>query len=387
MSANIEHVDRSDLAERHREGSLDAPSEQCRALFLIPSLVGGGAERVIVTLLKHLDRRRFRLTLAVLRLRDGDLSRELPSDVEIIDLGASRVRYGLWRIISLIWNLRSEVVFSTHGELNLALALCLPLMPHGVRFIARETQVVGLGMLEHRFPVVWRALYRLLYKKYDLVVCQSRHMQRELIECCDLPSEKSVVINNPVDASHIHRLAAQPVLYPPQRAGVIKLVAAGRLVDVKGFDLLIEAIALVGVRDLHLVILGEGPLRGELEALAKARGVAEQIHLAGFQTNPYAWFANADAFVLSSRHEGFPNVVLEALACGTPVIATPAPGGLQEILGDVPECIVAPSVSAVALADAIRTWLAGERKRIPQAATERYALERIVAQYEEAIRP
>jgi glycosyltransferase involved in cell wall biosynthesis len=91
--------------------------------------------------------------------------------------------------------------------------------------------------------------------------------------------------------------------------------------------------------------------------------------------------------VLSSHHEGFPNVVLEALACGTPVIATPAPGGLQEILGDVPECVVVPSVSATALADGIKTWLAGERKRIPQAATERYALKRIIAQYEEAIRP
>ena len=76
-----------------------------------------------------------------------------------------------------------------------------------------------------------------------------------------------------------------------------------------------------------LTLLGEGPLRPELERLAQQSGVADRVHFVGFQKNPYPFFAQADAFVLSSRYEGFPNVVLEALACGTPVIATPAPGG------------------------------------------------------------
>ncbi len=354
-------------------------------LFLIPSLRGGGAERVIVTLLKHLDRSRCRLAVGVVDTRSAVFLDEIPSDVEFIDLGSTRVRYALPRIAALIWMRRPDVVFSTLGHLNLALAMARPLLPNGVRYIARETSIVSLVLRAYRMPAVWGALYRWCYKRHDLLVCQSRYMQEDLVERFGYPRGRSVVINNPVDIDQISRLAAATLDQPGFQARNINLVAAGRMVEVKGFDLLIEAIAILDNPQIHLVLLGEGPLLDELKRLAVAKSVADQFEFAGFQTNPYAWFARADAFVLSSRYEGFPNVVLEALACGTPVIATPAPGGTLEILDGIPECVVAEEVSAQSLADAIASWLRGPRKRIDPAEIEPYTLNRIVVQYQQVL--
>ena len=384
MSANIEDLARPGC-QFGREDRGEPVSRQRCVLFLIHTLGAGGAQRVFTTLIKHLDRRRFRVILAVVTLGNAVFSGDIPEDVELIDLGVSRVRYALGRIISLVWRYRPDVVFSTPRHLNLALAICRPLLPREVSFIARETQVISLS--SGRFHTLWRTLFPLFYPKIKFVVCQSHHMQRELIEMFGFRSEKTVVINNPVDVSHIRRQAAEPISYPPTSAGAIKLVAAGRLVEVKGFDLLIEAIALLDTPAVQLVILGDGPLRDGLASLSEARGVAAQVHFVGFQSNPYAWFARADAFVLASRHEALPNVVLEALACGTPVIATPAPGGVREILADVAECVVAGSISAGGLAEAIKTWIARGRARVPEAATERYAVERIATQYEAVFMP
>jgi glycosyltransferase involved in cell wall biosynthesis len=134
-----------------------------------------------------------------------------------------------------------------------------------------------------------------------------------------------------------------------------------------------------------LVILGEGRLGGELRALVQRLGLEGQVHFAGFQRNPFAWFTKADAFVLSSRYEGLPNVVLEALACGTPVIATPAPGGIDELLGNQPDCVVAASISAPALAEAMQRWLDGSRAKVGAEAVAPYAVQRIVSRYEEVL--
>lgn len=356
-----------------------------RVLFLIPSLQGGGAERVIVTLLKHLDRKRFQLAIGVVDMSKAVFRDEIRSDVEFIDLGATRVRYALPKIVALIWKRRPDVVFSTLGHLNLALAMVRPLLPNDVRYIARETIVVSSVLEEYRWRVIWTLLYRWFYSHIDLLVCQSRDMQVDLVERFGYPSAQSVVINNPVDIERIYQLALEPLNQREIRSGSIKLVAAGRLNWQKGFDLLIEAIAILADPRIHLVLLGEGILLDELKQLAIARGVADQVEFVGFQTNPYAWFARMDAFVLSSRYEGFPNVVVEALVCGTPVISTPAPGGTREILDGIPECEVAKEVSAQSLADAIAKWMRGDRKRIDPAAVAPYTLDRIVAQYQQVL--
>ena len=359
-------------------------------LFLIPSLRGGGAERVITTLLQHLDRSSFKLTLALVNSRESVFLNEVPADVEFIDLLCRRVRYALPKIAALIWKRRPDVVFSTMGHLNLALAMLRPLLPRFPRYIVRETVVVSQVLVLHANPRLWRWMYRCFYGNHDAVVCQSQDMLDDLVVSFAFPQERTVLIHNPVDVEHIRRLAVESL---PEKefafdkdSDNVHLIAAGRLVKSKGFDLLIEALARLHDTHIRLTILGVGPLRTYLERLAQALGVADLVRFEGFQTNPYAWFAQADAFVLSSRYEGFPNVVLEALACGTPVIAMPAPGGTREILDSIPQCVVAEEISSHALADAIDVWLKGSRTPVPEEAIAPYRLSTIVPHYEQLLK-
>ena len=368
----------------------DQHVQHTRVLFLIPSLHGGGAERVMTMLLKHLDRSNFKLALAVVDTREAVFLNDIPEDVEFIDLGCRRVRYALPKIIALIWKRRPDVVFSTLGYLNLALAMLRPLLPRHPRYIARETNVVSQVLVVYRNSWLWRWMYRRFYGNHDAVVCQSQDMLDDLVSNYAFPKEWTVLIHNPVDVECIRRLAVEtrpePVYAFEKNSAIVQLIAASRLVNQKGFDLLIEALALLHDAHIQLTILGEGPLRACLERLAHTKGVADRVRFAGFQANPYAWFAQADAFVHSSRYEGFPNVILEALACGVPVIATPATGGTREILDGIPECVVAKEVNSKALADAIDVWLVGNRDPVPIGALVPYQLSTIMPRYAQLLR-
>ena len=342
---------------------------------------------MIVTLLRHLDRAKFRLALAVVDARMAVFLSDVPEDVEFIDLGCRRVRHALLKIFSLVWRMRPAVVFSTLGHLNIAIALLRPFLPRKPRYVARETMVISQGMENSRHRGIWRWAYRRFYKKHDLGVCQSEDMFRDFVDNFGLPSRQAVVIRNPVDVAHIQEMAKEPLpsYGDTADAGSVRLIAVGRMIDVKGFDLLVEALALLGDERVHLTILGEGALRGKLEKQTIDLGLVGRVLFPGFQVNPYAWIARADALVLSSRHEAFPNVALEALACGTPVIATPAPGGTREMLAGVPGCVMAEAVSAQELANAIGKWMSGQRVRVPEDATALYRVEKIVAEYEKLL--
>jgi glycosyltransferase involved in cell wall biosynthesis len=360
-----------------------------KVLFLIPTLRGGGSERVMVTLLNHLDRSRFQLALGVVDMRGAVFRDDVPADVEIIDLNCSRVRYAIPKILGLVRSMRPRVVFSTLGHLNLALAVVKPLFPRGVRLIGRESIIVSRGLSSYKLPGLWAWGYRRFYPRLDRVVCQSRDMRDDLVELFAFPECRTTVINNPVDINRVRYLAKESIPAESDlfytRNEAIHLVAAGRLDFQKGFDLLIEAVALCQDERLYVSLLGEGPLEEDLYRLSEEHGVAGQLRFLGFQKNPYPFFARADAFVLSSRYEGFPNVVIEALACGTPVIATPAPGGTCEILTSIPACELADAVTAPSLATAIRCWLARRPGRVGDEEVAPYQVAQIVRKYEEVI--
>ena len=359
---------------------MDQPAKVVRQdlLFLVPNLRGGGAERVIHTLLRFLDRTRFRLAIGVVDTSAAVYLDDLPGDVEVIDLGCTRVRYAVPGILRLIWDRRPDLVFSTLGCLNLALGMVRWLMPPRTRLIGREATILSRMVAAMPQRWFWRRAYRFFYRQFDRIVCQSLTMQQDLVTEFGLPKRLLPVIHNPLDVDRIRHQAQEGPLTPQRAEGVRQLVTAGRLSPEKGFDLLIEALALCDDPGLRLAILGEGALRADLEHLVAARGLQAQVTFLGFQRNPYPFFKDADAFVLSSHYEGFPNVVLEAMACGTPVIATPI-GAAVEILAQVEGCLLAEDMSAEALARALGQAPAG--LRLAPEVVAPFAVPTILAQY------
>ncbi len=348
--------------------------------FIVPTLQGGGAERVIVTLLRHLDPARFRMILAVVDTRDAVFRADVPAGVEFVDLSCRRMRNAAPAILRLVWRVRPDLVFSTLGHLNLTLAALRPVMPRRTAFVGREATIVTEHLKGFKHAALWRAGYRALYPRFDAVVCQSRYMQEDLVENHGLAREKTVVINNPVDLERL-RGALPPRKERREPGAPLRLVAAGRFTNEKAFDLLVDALALLRDMEVSLCILGDGPLVPEVRQRVTRLKLERVVTLAGFQANPFRYFAEADAFVLSSRYEGFPNVVLEALACGIGVIATPAVGGTSEILEGVAGCVMASAISAPALAAAIREWAGRPFGGIASSVLDKYRTGEISDQY------
>lgn len=294
-------------------------------VFVLPSFAGGGAERVTLTLMGALDPARFRRRLVVLD-GGGPLAGAVPAGVEVIALGQPRLRRALPLLVRTLRRLAPDVTFSSLGYVNLALAAARPLF--GGRLVLREANMPSLNLPRMPWPRLMPWAYRLLYPRADRVLATSRRMAGELT-ALGIPADRLSVLPNPVDVGRLRALAATPRRAPG--AG-LRLVAAGRLVEQKGFDRLIPLLALLP--GTHLTILGDGPMRGQLQAAAERHGV--ELALPGFAADAPAWFAGADAVVMPSRWEGMPNVALEALACGTPVVATPESGGIAEVADAAP---------------------------------------------------
>jgi len=353
-----------------------------RVLVLLPNLRGGGSERVMLTLLRHFDRRRFVPTLAVVDGRADDMAADLPGDIVPVDLRCTRVRHAVTKLAGLIRAQRPHVVLSTLGHLNLMLAMLRPLLPASVRLVGRESSLVSANVLSERRPAVWRLGYRLFYRRFDRLICQSSAMQADLCSNFRVPAERTVVIPNPVDLARIDAMAGMPVPAPAHEG--LRFVTVGRLSPEKGFDTLLHALHECRELPWRLDMLGHGPEAARLQALVDALQLSERVRLHGFVANPFPWVRQADALLLGSRHEGLPNAVLEALACGTPVISTPEAAAL-EILQAVPGAEIAADFSATAFADALRRWAAGPRRRIDRESIAPYAAAKVVSRYERAL--
>lgn len=331
-----------------------------RALFAVPNLRGGGAERVIVTLLRHLDRRRFEPHLLLVEAV-GPYLADVPADVPVHALASPRLRRAALKLAGEIRRVRPDVVVSTQGYMNFALLLLRPLFAP-TRLVVRE--VIGERYLENsRFQPLFYRWYLRQVRRADRIVVQSDVARDEMAVRVGARAGQIVRVYNPIDIERVREVAragGNPLDGPGPH-----LVAAGRLGHQKGFDMLLDALAGV-VTDgpaPTLTVLGDGPDRALLEARAAELGLTDRVRFVGFQSNPFAYFANADLFVLSSRYEGLPNVVLEALACGCPVVAFDCPRGVREIVRDGVNGVLLPPNDVPGLRAALTRLLQSPAER------------------------
>jgi len=350
-----------------------------KLFVIIPSLRVGGAERFSTTLLRHLDRDRFDITLVLIQ-DAGALVGDVPPDIPIRQLGKTSVRAAIIALVRLIRRERPDIVFSTLGHLNLAIAMTRGCFHAGTRCIARAAASPAAEYT--RLPGWLRDhLVRRHYPQLDVIVAQSAGVADDLTQRYGIPDAMIQTIPNPVDDRHILTLAGSP---PPRGSGDgVRLVAAGRLEYQKGFDLLLDAFRQLP-EQFELEILGDGPERPALEAVILQSGLEKRCRLRGFVTNPFAVFLASDLLVFCSRYDAFPNTVLEAGICGLPTVGFRCPGGITEIVRDGSNGFLVPAEDSDALAGAIRKAATHrfDRTAIQTTTANRFGTQRIIPLYE-----
>jgi len=359
-----------------------------KVVFITPSLRGGGAERVVVNLLRHMNRSDIELTLITLKL-EGPYVSQLPADTQVVDLGTKRVRHSIVRLVREINRIQPDVVVSTLGHLNVALLALRPFLKKRPKIVLRETNAPSFAMRQAGKSGLYRMLYRWFYPKADRVIALSKGMADDLLAFSKLSKEKVSIIYNPVVTEEIHRQADEAVDHPwLQHKELPVCISVGRLVEQKNYDLLLRGFAkAIQAVPARLLILGEGPKRVHLETLAEQLGIRSYVDFVGFTPNPYAYMARSDLFVLSSSWEGMPNVLLEALAVGLPAVAT-ACIGVPDVLDGGRYGRMIPIGGEEELSEAIRTSLSGGSEADRQRQRERagqFHIDIIAGEYREVL--
>lgn len=356
-----------------------------RCTLIIHSLTSGGAERVISRMANYWAAKGWEINL--LTFDDGKQKPfyDLDSQISHIPLGIAgyspNAILGLWNNLTRIQALRSAIIKSKPNVV--------------ISFMNQTNEIVLLATRWLNVPVVvserndpasqttgkiWVQLRQWTYPLADHIVVQTKRAGDYFSPKLQ---ERIIVIPNPV------------LLPPDEKEPVNKLlgektlIAMGRLVPQKGFDMLLEAMAKLKDRypEWTLTILGEGELRPKLESLCNKLGLGDRVHLLGRVTNPHEFLKQADIFIMSSRFEGFPNALCEAMACGLPVISTDCPNGPREIIRDGVDGILIPNEDVLALGVAMERLMSDEteRKSLGDRAkevTERFGLEKVILIWE-----
>lgn len=304
-----------------------------RILLVLPSLERGGGERVLLQLAGLFQAAGREVHVAAL-LGGGPLRSTVPDAVvlhELIVAGESPKGLALaWkalpRLVSLIRTLRPRAVLSTMTGTNLLVILARVRAHIRTRLVLREA-----SSLVNTKSILKRQAMRWLYRRADGLVAVSVGVAQDL-RGLGLADDRIHVIHNPVDQERLRHLACiGPALQEIEGAPYV--VALGRLTEAKDYPLLLRAYAASKLLNSHrLVLVGEGEQRNTLESLVRELGIADRVLLPGALDNPFRVLVGATLLVLSSRWEGYPNVLLEALALGVPVVATDCMHGPREIL-------------------------------------------------------
>jgi len=353
-----------------------------KILFVAYAIYGGGSENRLMTILRGLDRAKIEPHLCVLNTT-GREAEVVPKDIPVYPLRTALRPASLFLVWKLFWLLRElkpDKVFSVLWSVNIISALAA--RAAGIPVILNEATTASESIKRYSFPALRKRLISALYKGAETVVAVSDFTKADLTANFGIPAEKIVTVRSAVPAG---RIAQQAAAYKPGQEGYV--LGCGGLNWWKNYSLLIKGMR--GQPDTRLIILGKGPMKDRLLEEAGEAGVS--LDLPGHIDNPYPYFKQASVFVLTSFYEGFPNVILEAMACGTPVIAVDCPGGIREVITHGETGLIVPVDSPEALGAAIKKIL-GDRalagKLSSSAAAninKNFSLEAMVLGYEKVL--
>lgn len=299
--------------------------------IILPSLRGGGAERSMLTLANELAEQNYRVDLILVK-KEGAYVDDVYHEVNLIDLNRSRVIKSIFSLRSYISNNKPDILISAMAHVNVVSVIACRLSGSYTINIAGARNSLniskGLSGFLKKYLMKWA------YNQANMVTTVSEDVRIQIVDKLNIPSSKVQTIYNPVVSKELIGMSLeQPNHDWLSQKNKPVILGVGRLTKQKDFPTLIRAFHNVQkVVDCKLIILGEGEERSNLESLVNELNLKNKVSLPGFVDNPFTYMKHSDLFVLSSLWEGLPGVLIQAMACGTPVISTDCPGGSREIL-------------------------------------------------------
>lgn len=354
------------------------------AIFL-PSLFGAGGQRSMLNLAHGIADCGHQVDL-VLAQAEGAFLKEVRPSIRLVDLKASRALTSLPPLVRYLRREKPAAMLSVFGYVNIVALWAWRLAGVPTRLYVNEQNTVSQ---ESGNAANWRSrmtpmLMKRFYPWADGIVVVSEGVREDMARVTNIPRERITVIYNPsIVQSDVSQKAQAHLAHPWLSPGEPPVIlAVGRLQPQKDYPTLLEAFSqLRRVQPARLLILGEGKERPLLETLIKEKGLSQDVSMPGFVENPYAYMSRAALFVLSSRWEGLPTVLIEALCCGTPVVSTDCPSGPHEILQGGRFGQLVPVGDATALAKAMQSVLQDGCPAPPPASWQPYELDNVVNQY------
>ena len=306
-----------------------------KVALYIPSMNGGGAERVMLALANGLAEKDIQVDL-VLNKMDGTYLKHTSAKVNVVSLESSRALHSILPLAKYLRKEKPDVILSAMNYVNIVTVLAQLASGSNSKVVLSEHSVFteskkSIGRVK---GYILTSLMRWAYKRPHAIVAVSNGVADSLVEELNINRHKIKTIYNPIFSENLVNLSKESLSHPWANSSLPLVLGVGRLTFQKDFKTLIYAFKKVREKkNYNLVILGEGEQRPELEELINSLDLKNNVKLLGFVDNPYAWMSHAAVFVLSSINEGFGNVIVEAMACGTPIVSTDCPSGPSEILG------------------------------------------------------
>ena len=359
-----------------------------KILIFIPNLSGGGAERVFLKISSEIKKRGQNVEL-ILSNQNGPYISELPPDVPITSLNSKRVLYSLIPLARLIRKKNPDLILSALPHANSVAILAKKLSGKKIKLVISERNTYSQESFQPNLKnIILKYLMRKLYKNADAIITVSDGVRESLINFMRINNKNYFSIPNPCDSKEIKAKANLPINDEWFLSSDVPVViAVGRLTKQKDFSSLIKSFAIVIKKTkARLLILGEGEERNSLEILAKSLKLSNELFcMPGFKTNPFKYIKASSLFVLSSRWEGFPNVLLQAIACNCKIISTNCQSGPLEILDGGKYGDIIPVGDIEAMANSINRNLNNPRKYDISNRCNHYSIKRTIESYLEVI--